>query len=103
MKYYPKAEKFVIDSFTKAGRIGGIPHFQRTVYWLQQLKPDADDALLIAAIAHDVERAFRSPEYEKRFKDSDEGFLDKDHARYHQTEGAGIIAEYLKTLEPVLI
>ena len=32
-------------------------HFDRTVYWLQQLRPDADGALLIAAISHDIERA----------------------------------------------
>ncbi|MCL5435542.1 MAG: DUF4202 domain-containing protein [Patescibacteria group bacterium] len=97
MKYYPRAEKFVIDSFTKAGRIGGLPHLERTVHWLRVLKPDADEAILIAAIAHDIERAFRNPEYEERFKSSKEGFLDSGHMKYHQGEGARIIADFLKT------
>lgn len=58
-KYYKKAEQFVKESFVKTGKKHEMPHFERTVYWLLKLKPDADEALKIAAIAHDIERAFR--------------------------------------------
>ena len=33
-------------------------HSLNTLAWLLKLKPDADDALLIAALGHDIERAF---------------------------------------------
>ena len=33
-------------------------HFDRTLYWVLKLKPDADEALQIAAYSHDIQRAF---------------------------------------------
>lgn len=33
-------------------------HAQNTLEWLLKLKPDADEALQIAALGHDIERAF---------------------------------------------
>ena len=47
----------VIEFVNKAYNRDPI-HFKRTVYWLRQLKPDADEPMLIAAYAHDIERAF---------------------------------------------
>jgi hypothetical protein len=32
-------------------------HSKNTLEWLLKLKPDADDALKIAALGHDIERA----------------------------------------------
>ncbi len=48
-------------------------HAQNTLEWLLKLKPDADEALQIAALGHDIERAMddrkvRSHEYDD-FKD----------------------------------
>src|SRR3989344_1580256 len=51
---FEKARKFVEESFQ--GNKPQMLHFDRTVYWLQQLKPDADEAFLIAAVGHDIER-----------------------------------------------
>ncbi|MCB9802929.1 DUF4202 family protein [Candidatus Nomurabacteria bacterium] len=95
MDLYQKTEQFVIDSFTKAGDERGIKHFLRTVYWLEQLKPNADEALKIAAVAHDIERAFRKQDYANVFN-SEKGFASDEHLSYHQTEGAKIISEFLK-------
>ncbi|MBL7053561.1 MAG: HD domain-containing protein [Candidatus Portnoybacteria bacterium] len=53
---YKKAEQFMIDVFTKAGDEIGIKHHQRTVYWIKELKPDANESLLISGILHDIER-----------------------------------------------
>jgi HD superfamily phosphohydrolase YqeK len=36
----------------------GDKHLIRAEYWLKKLKPDADEALVIAVITHDIERAF---------------------------------------------
>lgn len=48
----------MINAFKKAGDEMGIKHHQRVIYWIKQLKSDADEILLTAAIMHDVERAF---------------------------------------------
>ena len=90
---YQKVEQFVIDSFAKAGKARGIKHLKRTVYWVQQLKSDADEALLIAAVAHDIERAFRKHNYGKKFQ---KGFRTNEHLIYHQEKGAEIIADFLR-------
>jgi hypothetical protein len=55
---YSQAEQFLIDSFTKAEKPTDVLHGQRTAYWIKQLKPVADEALLVAGLLHDIERAF---------------------------------------------
>jgi hypothetical protein len=55
---YKKVEQFVKESFEKAGKPQSFPHLKRTTYWIKQLNPNADEALLIAGVSHDVERAF---------------------------------------------
>ena len=84
---YKKTEQFVIDSFTKANDSLGIKHSLRTVYWMKKLNPDAEEALLISAVAHDIERAFRS---------SGKGFSEGDHLKHHQEEGARIMGDFLE-------
>ena len=95
---YKKVERYVIDRFTKAGDDEGIEHFLRTVHWLKMLKPDADEALLIAAVAHDIERAFRNHETYDKIKNSEKGFRSDEHLTHHQEESARIIAEYLEQI-----
>ena len=69
-------------------------HFDRTVYWLQQLKPDADEALLIAGISHDIERAYRDPK--EGFGKTVRRFIESAELARHSEEGADIIAELLE-------
>jgi hypothetical protein len=90
---YRKVEQFVID----ASKEGDIKHFRRTVYWIKQLKPDADEALLISGITHDIERAFRGPDYYKKWKISEIGFRNEEFLRYHSQRGAEIIVNFLKS------
>jgi hypothetical protein len=93
MRLYEKVEKYVIDSFTTAGKIHQIEHFKNTVKWIKRLKPDADEALLIAAIAHDIERATRKEdmiEMKKKY-----GLTSKKFLRTHQTRCAKAISEFL--------
>ncbi len=91
---YNKVEKFVFDSFTKAGKSEQNKHFERTVYWVKQLKPGADEALLIAAVAHDIERAYRKEDIIKLKEISD--FTNSDFLRPHEERGAGIISHFLE-------
>ncbi len=93
---YSKVEKFVFDSFKAIGKSDEMPHFTRTVYWLKVLVPNADEALCVAAIAHDIERAFRQNDTIQ--KKLSAGFLDPEFLRLHEERGAEIIADFLETL-----
>ena len=96
---YQKVEQFVVDSFTKAGNTSGIKHFKQTVYWVQQLKSDADEALLIAAIAHDIERAF---DEERRPPSSEFGerkWDDPVYNKWHSERSAKFTRKFLEKEE----
>ena len=95
---YKKVEKFVIDTFTKADDDREIKHFLKTVYWVKVLKPDADEALLVSAIAHDIERGFRNHQDYSHVNKADKGFRSDEHLIHHQNEGAKIIGEYLQQI-----
>jgi len=95
-KLYKEVENFVKDSFTKIGLGWQIKHFERTVYWVLELKPDSDEALLISAISHDIERAFRKTVSHKDVKKSKKGFSDINYLNFHQKEGGKIIEKFLK-------
>jgi len=91
---YKKSEQFVIDSFTKLGKTSQIKHFEKTVYWIKHLKADADEALLISAIAHDIERAFRKQDVKD--KKHSHSYADPAFFRPHEERGAEIMAEFLR-------
>lgn len=65
-------------------------HFERAVYWVQQLKPDADEELLIAAYSHDIERAFR-----EKSAVNEEGFDRGEILKRHQDRGGRIMYDFL--------
>ena len=92
-----EVKKFVTDSFTKDGKPSTtIKHSIRVADWIKVLKPDADDALIIAALAHDIERAFRHDKVYDALKEAGKGFTDEDFLTNHQEKGANIIAEFLQ-------
>jgi len=90
---FSKVKKFVEESFRKCGFKEQIKHLERTVYWVKKLKPNADEAFLIAAFAHDIETAFAWKKLQKNYKPK---FVDKSQLKKHQKEGAEIIGEFLK-------
>jgi hypothetical protein len=89
MEIYNKAEQFVIDTLKKVDNQNDIIHAKRTVYWVRQLMPDADEALLVAAVAHDIERAI--------YGDWKKGSDDPDALRKHQNLSATEIEKFLKS------
>ncbi len=91
---YQKTEQFVIGAFTEVKKESLIKHLQRTAYWAKKLNPNADEALLIAAIAHDIERAYEknSPEEKKGFDYTNTAIL-----RQHEKKGAKIMENFLKS------
>lgn len=95
-RLFKKVKNFVKDSFISIGFEWQIKHFERTVYWVLKLKPNADEALLISAIAHDIERAFRKNISHKNVKKSKTGFRDMDYLNIHQKQGGKIMEEFLE-------
>lgn len=95
---YRKVELFVVDKFKSVGDGVGANHVLRTVHWLKKLRPDVDEALLIAAVAHDVERALRDHGSYDKVTKYEKGFRSDEHLIYHQQEGARIIGEYLEQI-----
>ena len=94
LRIYNQAEQFVFDSFNKAKKPSQVKHFVQTVHWLKVLSPEADEALLVAAIAHDIERAFRQKDILE--KKTSVGFTSVEFYRPHEERGAKIIADFLK-------
>lgn len=94
---YQKTEQFVITTFTKANNPNEIIHAQRTVHWIQQLQPEADETLLIAGVMHDIERAF--------FGDWKQGSTDQAQLRKHQELSAQEAEKFLRSqqIDEILI
>ena len=69
-------------------------HFDRTVHWVKELRPDADEAILIAAIGHDAERIFRDEADD--FVNNNKRFTDEEFLYAHGEKGADIIGEFLE-------
>ena len=66
-------------------------HSKNTLEWLLKLKPDADDALKIAALGHDIERAIAERKVRREdYKDYDE------FKEAHASNSAKILAEIMK-------
>lgn len=91
-KLIGKVNQFIVESFDEGHH--SVYHLQRTVYWLQRLKPDADATLVIAALAHDLQRSEQSNPLllgKEKVKILEQTFLD-----YHQQRGAEIIGAFLR-------
>lgn len=94
MIFYDKVKEFVIDSFKdKKDAKLRLKHYENTVIWIKELKPNASQALLTAGFAHDIDRAFsksRIPLYKKGTSMIEKDFLEK-----HEKNGSKIIKEFL--------
>jgi hypothetical protein len=88
---FNKVEKFVEETYRRAGKEKTIPHFERTVHWVQQLRPDSDEALRVAAFSHDIERAI--------YGDWVQGSTDVDVLQKHGELSAEIIGGFLRTID----
>lgn len=71
-------------------------HLVRTGYWVKKLDSKASDALIIAAITHDIERVFKEnrnpPSPEAKGAKWDDSVYDK----WHSERSAKFVTEFLK-------
>jgi kynurenine formamidase len=66
-------------------------HMQRTLDWALEIDPDASEAVLIAAVTHDAERAYPEGDW-----DSAVSWNDPEYNRWHQERCAQIVAGWLR-------
>ena len=76
-------------------------HMQRALDWAIVLDPDASEAVRIAAVTHDAERAYPDPDSPW---DSAVSWADPEYNRWHQERCARIVGEWLREqgAEPAL-
>ena len=71
-------------------------HLDRTLDWVVELDPEASEALRIAAVTHDIERAFPDPE---ATWDSARDWDSRAYNRWHQDRCADLVAAWLRDQE----
>lgn len=72
----------------------GAQHLLQTEAWLQRLKPNASEALLLAALTHDMERAFPGPDSPSL--DPKQGVDNPIYNIAHSERSARIVSAYLR-------
>ena len=91
MKNLVCLKKKIEDIIKKSSVPEDRPHSKNTLKWLLKLKPNADEALKIAALGHDIERAIE--EQKVRRKD----YMSYDEfKKAHALNSAKILEEIMK-------
>ena len=86
--FLPAARAWVVDSEHPHAR-----HLLRTEDWAVVLEPEAGEALRLAAVLHDIERAFPDPDASW---DSARDWDSPVYNRWHQDRSARIATEWLR-------
>lgn len=92
-KFFDEVVAYITESSIRYGFEKLLPHFERTVYWTQQLDPGADESQLIAAFAHDAERVTQKKKEGKKRNHQDDKALER-----HQIKGAEIMRDFLNDI-----
>nr|BBH91980.1 hypothetical protein KTA_01790 [Thermogemmatispora argillosa] len=71
-----------------------VPHLLRAEEWLRQINPAASEAMLLAALTHDMERAFPGPDSPKQ--DPSRGPDDPLYLQAHSERSARIVGGFLR-------
>ncbi len=88
-----RLENEIIEIISKSPVKTDLPHAKSTRKWILKLKPDADYALQISALAHDIERGLE-PDYHNKTKEKFDNY--KEHKRIHSEKSAKVIVELLE-------
>jgi Domain of unknown function (DUF4202) len=72
----------------------GRVHLLQTEVWLQRLKPDASEEMLLAALTHDMERAFPGPDSPSL--DPKDGVDNPGYNNAHSERSARIVSNFLQ-------
>ncbi|MEA3273397.1 MAG: DUF4202 family protein [Patescibacteria group bacterium] len=88
-----KLENEIMEIISKSPVKTDLSHAKSTRKWILKLKPDADYALQISALAHDIERGLE-PNYHNKTKEKFDNY--KEHKHIHSKKSAKIIVELLE-------
>lgn len=72
------------------------PHLLRTAHWVKKIDPEANDSLVIAALTHDMERAFHSTS--KKILNDDERWDDRNRQLEHGRRSAKAVGQFLQSI-----
>jgi hypothetical protein len=89
----PKLENEILEIISKSPVKTDFFHAKSTKKWILRLKPDADYALQISALAHDIERGFK---LDSKTKPKERFDNYEEYKRIHSEKSAKIIVELLK-------
>ena len=90
--HYKKIEEVIIKQIAKSEVPEDFVHSKDTVKWLLKIKPDADVALKIAALGHDIDRSTGNKKVKREDYKSYDGFK-----KAHALNSARIIADIMKS------
>jgi hypothetical protein len=82
-------------SWVKEFAGGSTEHLLKAEEWLRCLHPGASQAMLMATLTHDMERAFPGPDSPKQ--DPARGPNDPVYLQAHQERSARIVTDFLQT------
>ena len=85
-----KVQKWVEGIYSNAN------HLVRTGYWVKKLYPQANESLVIAAISHDVERAFKEGRNPPSPEMKGAKWEDPAYDKWHSERSAKFVLEFLK-------
>ena len=88
-----KAQEIILDRIKKSSVPEDYDHAINTLKWLLKVCPFADDRMKIAALAHDIERAYK----DKKIKREDYSDFN-DFKRAHAENSAKIVRSILSDL-----
>lgn len=83
-------KKEILDILDKSDLSLERAHAENTLLWVKKLKPEASEALQIAAIGHDIERG-SPPRYREEDFENHE-----DYKQAHSERGAQILEEIMR-------
>ena len=85
------AQQWVIDSYPYNSR-----HLLKSLEWLERIAPDATEAVRLAALTHDMERAFPGPDQPIAHT-----LGDPSYDKAHSDRSARIVGTWLRAQGPV--
>ena len=88
-----KLENEILGIISKSNVKTDLAHAKSTMRLILKLKKDADYALQIAALSHDIERSFES-DYQNKAKEKFDNY--EEHKKIHSEKSANIIVDLLK-------
>jgi Domain of unknown function (DUF4202) len=83
------ARKWVTDSYSYNSH-----HLIKALEWLDRIAPNATEAMRLATLTHDMERAFPGPDQPKQ--DPKRGFDDHEYNAAHSARSARIVGAWLR-------